>query len=975
MIYLQANRQSRVANLIYMIAEYDYNCFVDARVRDLQNSLKVGFSPDHTTVFLDILDLASATELGMNTGGGKHRPLPSPTIQSIDDSTGPDVGDGIRMTVLSGGNRKAQRQGLGQDTHRVSTPSTSSRSPSSLLRRRGPVGLQDELLVPFSGEGSYFFPLFLDPNDILVKCVPQMPAQSTFIDKTWLAFVHELNLSLRCVNFDFLDRSLPQVLQCLNKYMRGSHRDTLGSLEIRLVKISYACDDGTREGSGRGFLGSMNNSNSGGLPGAGLEMNIFSPSTKDPQAGNLDRLANRRTSLDGNQSISKSRAWRSGIVETDAENENSDYINADYYDHNPNNYTRSERYASQQRYDWGSEDDEVDVDDDDEGLDDDSCESRDEHDLHVRAAGSDEERSGENFSDNERGPAQSRRLSRRLSRTGCSGTSRARQYISNGMHVHVSDWNLSPATRFVSGDRLGLHIVCHGGARLSSLNLVDGNEGECTEAGSTPVLASHRVSTATPTSSVARRGSFQRGLRGNSRHNIEARSVDDSFGMDRFGTYATRSKKPSIRDIEIGGAVERSDAAELANGGYAAYDSGGSDEGSRNDTRNFSDDGSGLDSEDSEGSYTKRAVRVGHKSDRLPSHRNRRKAKSKFSPFGTGLADLMAVQGVSNLSAATQRRPVTAVTSISSTNADDTGFEARHRLFGSNGASATNTDSFVLGARVPYVRPPTCQRPWVRCLRLVTTYVMMNLPVNLATEENQLPLVKWNLFWCRPSPKKPGLIDTGASSKRVASAAGVPAGSVPAPLACCSVRHRIQLLIVVFVGLLFLAVADFTSAFVFTVYLTSITGVTVITASLTGPFWIYMFVMPLVPIWAPFILFISIAYRNSRLARYAAASALFGCINIIVTIFFSNFTALLLTMQYNSERKETAGYADDLLAVDTFAFDKFLILPLCMVLLKCTIAYLLQIFIALIEMRCVTLVGMTHLFVIVVSFFFHCQVP
>ena len=72
-------------------------------------------------------------------------------------------------------------------------------------------GLQDELVVPFSGEGSYFSPLFLDPNDILVKVVPQMPAQSTFIDKTWLLFVHELNLALRCVNMDCLNRSLPPV--------------------------------------------------------------------------------------------------------------------------------------------------------------------------------------------------------------------------------------------------------------------------------------------------------------------------------------------------------------------------------------------------------------------------------------------------------------------------------------------------------------------------------------------------------------------------------------------------------------------------------------------------------------------------------------------------------------------------------------------------------------------------------------------
>jgi hypothetical protein len=56
-MYLQANRRQLVAKVLHLIAEYDYHCFLDARVRDLQNSLKVGFSPDHTTVFLDVLDL------------------------------------------------------------------------------------------------------------------------------------------------------------------------------------------------------------------------------------------------------------------------------------------------------------------------------------------------------------------------------------------------------------------------------------------------------------------------------------------------------------------------------------------------------------------------------------------------------------------------------------------------------------------------------------------------------------------------------------------------------------------------------------------------------------------------------------------------------------------------------------------------------------------------------------------------------
>ena len=64
-------------------------------------------------------------------------------------------------------------------------------------------------------------------------------------------------------------------------------------------------------------------------------------------------------------------------------------------------------------------------------------------------------------------------------------------------------------------------------------------------------------------------------------------------------------------------------------------------------------------------------------------------------------------------------------------------------------------------------------------------------------------------------------------------------------------------------------------------------------AGVHRPFWIYLFVMPLLPLWAPFILFSSVAFRNSRLSRYASAASLFGCINLIVSIVFFNATVLL----------------------------------------------------------------------------------
>ena len=142
-----------------------------------------------------------------------------------------------------------------------------------------------------------------------------------------------------------------------------------------------------------------------------------------------------------------------------------------------------------------------------------------------------------------------------------------------------------------------------------------------------------------------------------------------------------------------------------------------------------------------------------------------------------------------------------------------------------------------------------------------------------------LPIAQWNVLWCFK-------LDT---RDRV---------SKPT---CCTERHRIHLLILLLVGLILLTIADIMTAFMFFVYLTSITGTFDFSAaSATGPMWIYLFVMPLVPLWAPFMIFVSAAFRNSRLARYASASALFGCYNVIGTILYSNFMNMYLINEYDS---------------------------------------------------------------------------
>jgi hypothetical protein len=80
------------------------------------------------------------------------------------------------------------------------------------------------LVLLFAGCGTYNSPFYLDPNDLLVRSVPQCPELNAFIDDPWIEFVAELNALLRVVKRDqvCLAQTLLPVAQFLEKKFTAS---------------------------------------------------------------------------------------------------------------------------------------------------------------------------------------------------------------------------------------------------------------------------------------------------------------------------------------------------------------------------------------------------------------------------------------------------------------------------------------------------------------------------------------------------------------------------------------------------------------------------------------------------------------------------------------------------------------------------------------------------------------------------------
>ncbi|GMF13433.1 unnamed protein product [Phytophthora lilii] len=104
------------------------------------------------------------------------------------------------------------------------------------------------LVLLFAGCGTYFSPFYLDPNDLLVRSIPQCPELTAFIDEPWIEFVAELNELLRVVQRDeaSLVESLIPVAVYLEKQRAlsalGSNSSKLGGLRIYLGRF-YVQDE------------------------------------------------------------------------------------------------------------------------------------------------------------------------------------------------------------------------------------------------------------------------------------------------------------------------------------------------------------------------------------------------------------------------------------------------------------------------------------------------------------------------------------------------------------------------------------------------------------------------------------------------------------------------------------------------------------------------------------------------------------
>ncbi|TDH66156.1 hypothetical protein CCR75_007080 [Bremia lactucae] len=104
------------------------------------------------------------------------------------------------------------------------------------------------LVLLFAGCGTYFSPFYLDPNDLLIRSIPQCPELTAFIDEPWIEFVAELNKLLRVVqqNKDALVESLLPVAVYLEKQRAmsamGSNSSKLGGLRIYLGRF-YVQDE------------------------------------------------------------------------------------------------------------------------------------------------------------------------------------------------------------------------------------------------------------------------------------------------------------------------------------------------------------------------------------------------------------------------------------------------------------------------------------------------------------------------------------------------------------------------------------------------------------------------------------------------------------------------------------------------------------------------------------------------------------
>ena len=90
------------------------------------------------------------------------------------------------------------------------------------------------MVLLLSGRGTYLQPYALDPQDLLVRSVPQCAELTTFIDEAWIEMVAELNAACRCIHSRAIESTLKPVLQLLEEKNASL---ALGGLQLHLGKF------------------------------------------------------------------------------------------------------------------------------------------------------------------------------------------------------------------------------------------------------------------------------------------------------------------------------------------------------------------------------------------------------------------------------------------------------------------------------------------------------------------------------------------------------------------------------------------------------------------------------------------------------------------------------------------------------------------------------------------------------------------
>jgi len=181
----RARKRVRVARLLAALLDHDasHEWLRGARHAALLDSLRVGVSSDSSLAYIDIL--------GRDPAAARKRPgVPRPW-----------------------------RGQAGAPPPVAAALARAPRLPLALL---------------LAGDGTFESPLFLDPNDVLVRAVATAPGLTRFIDHDWLDFVAEFNGRARAVAAGATVQTAGALLALLE--VVNGEPELLGGLQVRLVR-------------------------------------------------------------------------------------------------------------------------------------------------------------------------------------------------------------------------------------------------------------------------------------------------------------------------------------------------------------------------------------------------------------------------------------------------------------------------------------------------------------------------------------------------------------------------------------------------------------------------------------------------------------------------------------------------------------------------------------------------------------------